>query len=1130
MSEVVRLQIKIDDNGSFKNVEVNAEDLSKVIKQVKDDVDQLSDNFVKNASKMEIWQGVASMIGQIQGVMTELTSAYTVQSSAETRLAQAMHNTMGASQEEVNSIKELCSAQQQLGIIGDEVQLAGAQELATYLTMSSSLMTLIPVMNDMTAQQYGFNASAESATQIAAMLGKVMNGQTEALSRYGYKFDEAQKYILKYGDEEERVAVLADVVREAVGGMNEKMADTPEGHLAQWKNKLGDLKEIIGSVVIGLQKYVDTAAGLGQGLSGIRQLNIAWKQFKDTQTGTIIITKLSSVSLRLLKTSGLQAAMGVNTAKVAVAGLNAVLSIGIIGLISALVTGLLSLFTSSKKAAGGIEDLNEATKAYRDASSEARGALAKEIVDLEALIKSHGDETAKIKELNEKYGEIFGAHQTAAEWYDILTNKSKDYCRQLGYEAAAKKTASELGALYVEKEELQNKNKELQEQAQSEGRRYLNNKEIKESVRNRRRIIEINKEISEKEPKLEQYTEGANKASKALHSNDEPMGPEAPKDYNKLSINQLKEEEKIRRDILSNQTDATSQEAQNARTQLANIHQVIKAKEKSLGLDKQSSNSSSNTNKNKYDGSKLIENAKTYKELGNNIKYYENALESADITESERLTTLAKSLAETKKKQEAIKEAKEKAILEANKPESPKSLEEVKSLKQIDEAIEYQKKLSVGASVEKLQAYNAEIQRLQELREAFEDSTHVDLTDEQITSFKQLQGELDFYTRKLQSADAEERKIIQGKINHLQELQKQWQRVLNMLNKPGDISSLNTIEELEDAITWYTAKQKTCSKEEALAIQQTIDALNRKKEAQEALYTLPAMQREVGELNGLQSRDLEIRLRLIGLDTLQSKIRSLQALLNDIENPVDASQRKEIESLIASYKKYEGELKRSDVSLVQGWQNIKGITGGIESMNQALKEEGSAWKKITAVVDGAIQIYQSLSGIIEIMKALTGVTEAQTVLTTALGEAKTKEAVQDMAATNVEVKDSAQKTGAALTEATAKTASSAAGYFETHSEIPFVGFAIAAAFVAAMLGVMLSLPKFAEGGIAYGPTLGIFGEYSGASTNPEVVAPLDKLRDIIGGEGVNGRVMFRIQGRTLVGILEKESQYKSRTR
>jgi hypothetical protein len=95
-----------------------------------------------------------------------------------------------------------------------------------------------------------------------------------------------------------------------------------------------------------------------------------------------------------------------------------------------------------------------------------------------------------------------------------------------------------------------------------------------------------------------------------------------------------------------------------------------------------------------------------------------------------------------------------------------------------------------------------------------------------------------------------------------------------------------------------------------------------------------------------------------------------------------------------------------------------------------------------------------------------------------------------------------------------------------------VGVAIGGGLVATLLGIMQGLPKFANGGIAYGPTLGIFGEYAGAANNPEVVAPLSKLKQLIEpqGSGVGGEVRFRIDGRTLVGVLAKEERFRSRTR
>ena len=101
-------------------------------------------------------------------------------------------------------------------------------------------------MNDMVAQQYGYNATQESAVNIATMMGKVMDGQVGALSRYGYKFTEAQEAILKFGTEEQRAATLAEVVSESVGGVNAALAQKPEGALKQYENELGDLHERFG--------------------------------------------------------------------------------------------------------------------------------------------------------------------------------------------------------------------------------------------------------------------------------------------------------------------------------------------------------------------------------------------------------------------------------------------------------------------------------------------------------------------------------------------------------------------------------------------------------------------------------------------------------------------------------------------------------------------------------------------------------------------------------------------------------------------------------------------------------------------------------------------------------------------
>jgi TP901 family phage tail tape measure protein len=121
--------------------------------------------------------------------------------------------------------------------------------------------------------------------------------------------------------------------------------------------------------------------------------------------------------------------------------------------------------------------------------------------------------------------------------------------------------------------------------------------------------------------------------------------------------------------------------------------------------------------------------------------------------------------------------------------------------------------------------------------------------------------------------------------------------------------------------------------------------------------------------------------------------------------------------------------------------------------------------------------------------------------------------------------------GLQSTQVAANTAVAGSGAAASTASIPIVGPILAVAAVASVLAALANLPKFAGGAIAYGPTMGLFGEYSGAQNNPEVVAPLNKLRQLIQpAGGMGGIVEFRIDGRMLRGVLNKVDRYNQRTR
>ena len=134
------------------------------------------------------------------------------QSQAETKLTEIYKTRMGATEGAAQSTMKLAAALQKEGVVGDEVALSGAQQLATYASMPSTVNKLLPAMENLLVQQKGVNATAEDATSIANLFGKAMMGQTGALKKVGISFTEAQENILKYGTEEEKAAYSGEEI------------------------------------------------------------------------------------------------------------------------------------------------------------------------------------------------------------------------------------------------------------------------------------------------------------------------------------------------------------------------------------------------------------------------------------------------------------------------------------------------------------------------------------------------------------------------------------------------------------------------------------------------------------------------------------------------------------------------------------------------------------------------------------------------------------------------------------------------------------------------------------------------------------------------------------------------------
>lgn len=472
---------------------------------------------------------------------------------------------------------------------------------------------------------------------------------------------------------------------------------------------------------------------------------------------------------------------------------------------------------------------------------------------------------------------------------------------------------------------------------------------------------------------------------------------------------------------------------------------------------------------------------------------------------------------------------------------------DLSTLDAIGKRLQWLRKQRSMATAENIQHWNDEIAKAQEAEKALEEigkvaeTPYTPPTDlSQIATYEELNKAVSHYNKLMETASAADRTAIQQNINGLNDLKAQWDAMLDDLKAPAPLSALNSVEALTDAVSYYEKRLQTASASEVRAVAATVEEHKRKLAAIQREVELPAQLAEAQKINALSGEEYRVKIKAMGFEELTGKITDLRRQLADTENPVTADQRRDIEELIATYAKWRLEGASAFDTFSAGWSGIKGVNGSILSMKEALEGTGTAWEKTTAVVDGFLQLYQGIMAVVDVIKTMKQLTESLTVAKEAAAAATQGETMAENINTLSTQQSTAAKseqigTNSALTGSNMSVAAS--GFLAAHAWIPWVGLGIAVAAIGASVAMMASMKtkKFANGGIVSGPTLGLIGEYPGASSNPEVVAPLDKLRSIIEpvGGGAGGTVVvggeMRVSGRDLVCVLANETRVASRT-
>lgn len=200
-----------------------------------------------------------AVIGIAKGIKSwadDMRAAYIVQAKAERSVNDSLYANMtarGASQKEIDNevkaYKDLASAQQKVGVIGDEVTLSGMGVMTQMGLTANQIKEMTPLLQDLAVKQYGLNVSGEQYKQVSQSVASMVNMGKLTLQGYGIQVTDTEKKQFKAMSQADRYSFIMNKLKNSVAGANEAMAKTTGGKIQQMNNAIGDCEEKVGQLV-----------------------------------------------------------------------------------------------------------------------------------------------------------------------------------------------------------------------------------------------------------------------------------------------------------------------------------------------------------------------------------------------------------------------------------------------------------------------------------------------------------------------------------------------------------------------------------------------------------------------------------------------------------------------------------------------------------------------------------------------------------------------------------------------------------------------------------------------------------------------------------------------------------------
>ena len=364
---------------------------------------------------------------------------------------------------------------------------------------------------------------------------------------------------------------------------------------------------------------------------------------------------------------------------------------------------------------------------------------------------------------------------------------------------------------------------------------------------------------------------------------------------------------------------------------------------------------------------------------------------------------------------------------------------------------------------------------------------------------------------------------------------------------PPAIEEIKTYEELDKAIDHYTDELR---KAEAGKRDEIIKTLKEHKKLREEWEKADNTTPDTGPKFNAGAKSIK---------EIEENIAYLQKELEKAEDIDTAAslnrQIKEWQELGETMRNAGMESSDTFGTLREGWEDMKGIGGGVESITSAIEGNGNAWQMLTGIIDGFLQIYDGIKGVVGVIDALSKSTKGHAAAEGVDAGAK----IANTIATGAETQAIQENTNASMQNIGAKSGEAVANAAESGSKMPFPMNIIAiAAGVAAVVAAIATIGSFASGGIVGGASKtgdrllarvnsgemilnasqqrNLFRVINTSATTLaqprksfEITANTNLIEHFAKDKVNEGHVIFRIDGRTLVGVLANETRTSSKS-